>query len=193
MSRIAVALLTVVGTLAGLGVVGLLYVRETSLSARMEPGVLETRVARAVRSIAVPADVREQPNPVPASLDDLAEARVHYADHCAVCHGDDGSGDTAMGRGLWPKAPDMRRGPTQELTDGELFWIIENGIRFTGMPGWGTGTPDGEKASWQLVRFIRHLPDLSETELEEIGMLLPRSEADIRQEIEEERFLRGED
>ena len=82
---------------------------------------------------------------------------------------------------------------TQELSDGELFWIIENGIRFTGMPGWSTGTQEGEGASWHLVHFLRHLPDLSPPELEEIETLIPRSEAAIRQEIEEERFLRGED
>ena len=98
-----------------------------------------------------------------------------------------------MGQGMWPKAPDMRLPATQDLSDGELFWIIENGIRFTGMPGWGTGTPDGEAASWHLVHFIRHLPQLSEGELELMETLIPRSEADIRQEIAEERFLQGLD
>src|SRR5215204_5096493 len=83
---------------------------------------------------------------------------AHFADHCAVCHGNDGRGDTEMGRGLYPKAPDMRLDATQQLSDGELFYIIEHGIRFTGMPGWRTGTTAGEESSWHLVRFIRHLP-----------------------------------
>ncbi len=98
-----------------------------------------------------------------------------------------------MGQAMWPKSPDMRLFATQRLTDGELFWIIENGIRFTGMPGWGTRTPEGEAASWSLVHFIRHLPEIGAAELEEIDTLIPRSEADIRQEIEEERFLQGFD
>ena len=52
-----------------------------------------------------------------------------------------------MGRGLYPRAPDMRLAATQNLSDAELFYLIENGIRLTGMPGWGTGTKEGEKSS----------------------------------------------
>jgi mono/diheme cytochrome c family protein len=179
-------------TMAVLTAAGLLYVRSTGLVARADPGPIETRIARGVRSLAVPPDVRDRPNPLPADPG-FADARAHYADHCAVCHASDGSGQTEMGQGMWPKAPDMRLPATQDLSDGELFWIIENGIRFTGMPGWGTGTPDGEAASWHLVHFIRHLPQLSEGELELMETLIPRSEADIRQEIAEERFLQGLD
>jgi mono/diheme cytochrome c family protein len=193
MKTIIRVLLIALMTMAVLAGAGLLYVRETGLVARMEPGALETRIARGVRSVAVPPDLRERENPSSLSPELLADARAHYADHCAVCHANDGSGQTDMGQGMWPKAPDMRLAPTQDLTDGELFWIIENGIRFTGMPGWGTDTAEGEAASWHLVHFIRHLPEISQAELEEIETLIPRSEADIRQELEEERFLRGED
>jgi len=114
---------------------------------------------------------------------------AHYADHCASCHANDGSGDTAIGRGLYPKAPDMRRPATQDLSDGELFHVIEHGIRFTGMPGWRTGTASGEDSSWKLVQFIRHLPRLTDSEIEAMKALNPRSPEEIRQEIEEERFL----
>ncbi len=186
-------LLIVLLTMAGLATAGLLYVRNTGLVARAEPGLLETRVARGVRSLAVPQEASERPNPVPATPESLADGRAHYADHCAVCHASDGSGETEMGQGMWPKAPDMRLSATQELSDGDLFWIIENGIRFTGMPGWSTGTQEGEDATWYLVHFVRHLPDLSPAELEEMETLIPRSEAEIRQEIAEERFLLGED
>jgi hypothetical protein len=93
-----------------------------------------------------------------------------------------------MGRGLYPKAPDMRLDATQQLSDGELFYIIEHGIRFTGMPGWRNGTEAGEQ-SWQLVHFMRHLPKLTEAELETMKARNPRSPDEIRYEIEEERFL----
>lgn len=56
----------------------------------------------------------------------------------------------------------MRQSGTQDLADGEIFHIVKNGIRFTGMPGWG-GT---DEENWKLVLFIRHLPDLSAKELE---------------------------
>lgn len=193
MIRIVPLLLAVVATLAVLAGAGLLYVRTTGLTATSEAGRAETRLARAVRAFAVPREARERRNSVPASQEILAAGRAHYADHCAVCHGADGRGDTEMGRGLWPKAPDMRLSATQNLSDGEMFWIIENGIRFTGMPGWSAGTAEGEDATWHLVHFIRRLPDLDEAEVEEIRGLMPRSPAEIRQEIEAERFLRGDD
>jgi mono/diheme cytochrome c family protein len=122
----------------------------------------------------------------------MREGLEHFADHCAVCHANDGSGATDFGRSLFPPAPDLRADPTQGLTDGELFYIIENGIRFTGMPAFGTGAAEGEAESWKLVHFIRHLPRLTGEQRAHMETLNPRSPVEIRQEIEEERFLRGE-
>ena len=87
----------------------------------------------------------------------------------------------------------MRQTATQSLTDGELFYVIEHGIRFTGMPAWRTGTRSGEEASWQLVHVIRHLPKLTDVERERMKALIPRSPEEVRHEIEEERFLNGEE
>ena len=140
------------------GLLGGAYLVTTGLSARPEPGTLETVVARVVRGLVIRAHAGATSKPVPNSDAVIAEGREHFADHCAVCHANDGSGNTEMGRGLYPKAPDMRLPATQSLSDAELFYIIENGVRFTGMPGWSTGTKDGETASWHLVHFIRHLP-----------------------------------
>jgi hypothetical protein len=98
---------------------------------------------------------------------------------------------TDFGRGLFPPPPDLRASPTQQLTDGELFYIIENGVRFTGMPAFGTGTAPGEEESWKLVHFIRHLPQLTEPEADQMKGLNPRSPEEIRHEIEEEKFLSG--
>ena len=61
----------------------------------------------------------------------------------------------------------MRKAPTQDLTDGELFYIIENGVRLTGMPAWGDGSPQGETLTWQLVHFIRRMPKLTPEEIRE--------------------------
>ena len=123
----------------------------------------------------------------------IADGLAHFADHCAICHGNDGAGDTNYGKRLFPRSPDLRLPETQNLTDGELFHIIEQGIRFTGMPGFGDGTEEGVHASWHLVHFIRHLRDLTEDELASMEKLNPRPPAEVRQEIEEERFLLGLD
>jgi len=87
----------------------------------------------------------------------------------------------------------MRLARTQDLSDGELFYIIENGVRLTGMPAWGTGDPSGESASWHLVHFIRHLPELSEAELGEMDSFNPAPPAEVRQRLLEQQFLEGLD
>jgi mono/diheme cytochrome c family protein len=150
------------------GAVTFTYVRTTGLRALPEPGQLETRVARAVRGLAIPSDEKSRTNPFAGSADAMQEGLQHFAKYCAMCHGNNGSNEkTPIGHGLFPKPPDLREVPTQQLTDGELFYIIENGVRFTGMPAFGTGTRTeaGDRQTWQLVTFIRHLPSLTTAEL----------------------------
>ena len=137
------------------------YLRSRGFSAREKPNRIEAYLARKVRSLAVDPAVRDRRNPVEQSELSIAEGRDHFADHCAVCHGNDGSGRTMLGGNMYPPAPDMRE-ETQRLSDGEIFSIIQNGIRFTGMPGFG----GEDEENWKLVLFIRHLPELTGRELE---------------------------
>jgi mono/diheme cytochrome c family protein len=162
-------------------------------SAHAEPSRAEKMLARAMRHWATPQAVRERANPVPPTEEVLGQALGHYADHCAICHANDGGGDTAIGRGLYPRVPDMRGAATQSLTDGELFSIIEHGIRLTGMPGWGNGTAEGERESWGLVHFVRRLPKLSPDEIERMEALNPKTAEQWREEEEARRFLAGDD
>jgi mono/diheme cytochrome c family protein len=188
--RAFLLLLVVFGLVAG----ALAYtIGRNGLSTRTAPSAAEEALARSMRSFATPRAVRDAVNPVTRSKAVLDEALAHYADHCAVCHANNGSGETPIGQNLYPRAPDMRREPTQSLTDGELFSIIENGIRLTGMPAWGNGTPEGEQASWGLVHFIRHLPNLTQEELSRMEELNPKSLEQFREEEESRRFLAGED
>jgi mono/diheme cytochrome c family protein len=192
MKAVLRALLVLVVSAGILGGLAAYSIARRGLSTRVEPSRVEEVIARGMRRLATPAAVRAQRNPVELSPAVLEEALGHYADHCATCHGGDGAGDTEMGRGLYPKSPDMRADATQSLTDGELFSIIQNGIRLTGMPAWGTGTPEGEAASWGLVHFIRHLPALTPEELERMEELTPTSREQLRQEEDIRRFLAGE-
>jgi len=159
-------------------------------SAREQPSALENYLATSVRALAVPTRARNERNPFLPSPDVLAEARAHFADHCAICHANDGSGETEIGQNLYPKAPDMRLPRTQKLTDGELYYTIHNGIRLTGMPAWGADEKDDD--SWKLVLFIRHLPELTPREEREMESLNPKGPAENQEEQEEEQFLNGE-
>ena len=138
------------------------WISSHGFSARETPSSFEAFLARNARRLATPANARAMSNPVSRTELSIAEARDHFADHCAICHGNDGSGRTQINAGLYPPAPDMRERGTQQLSDGELFYIIRNGVRFTGMPGWG----GEDEENWKLVLFIRHLPKLTQKELE---------------------------
>jgi mono/diheme cytochrome c family protein len=191
MTPVLKALLLLGALTVVVGALGIWYFVSSGVSAREQPGLVEEFLGRRVRNMAIARRARSLTNPVEYSGEVIAEGRAHFADHCAICHANDGSGDTSIGRGMWPKPPDMRLSPTQQLSDGELFWIIENGVRFTGMPAWGSGTQEGEAASWHLVHFIRRLPKLTLEELEEMESLNPKPPAEIRQQIAEQEFLKG--
>src|SRR5579883_1887561 len=128
--------LAILAVIALLGMVAV-RLRRQGLSARSEPSALEQFAAGKVRRWAIPVAARRLPNPLPATHETLQQGKEHWADHCATCHANDGSGDTEMGRNLYPRAPDMRKPATQSLSDGELYYIIRNGVPLTGMPAWG--------------------------------------------------------
>ena len=162
------------------------------LSARGEPSSIEMLVATKARQFAVPSAYRQLRNPFSASPDDIRDGMEHFSDHCAACHANDGGGETLLGKGLYPKPPDMRRAETQNKSDGDLYYTIENGVRLSGMPAFGEEhSVGGDVETWHLVLFIRHLPQITSEELDEMKALNPKTEADRTEEQQEEEFLKG--
>src|SRR5712692_802417 len=186
MTKRTVALSVITLGVAGAAAFGWVTIRR-GFSARDKPSALEAYVAKTVRELSIPASERDAKNPFAPTPEVLSEARAHFADHCAICHGNDGSGKTEIGQNLYPKAPDMRQSETQNLTDGQMYSIIHNGIRLTGMPAWGG--PDRDDNSWRLVLFIRHLPQMTPQEMKEMEQFNPKSAADRSEEEDEQRFL----
>lgn len=186
-------LIIVIGVGAAAAAAGVLLIAGRGFSAREEPTAVEAFAARRLRSLAMPRAARNERNPVAPLPEVLSEAMAHFADHCAFCHGNDGSGDTPIGRGLYPKAPDMRRAETQNLTDGEIYYIIQNGIRLTGMPAFGQDTAGPDLDSWKLVHFIRHLPNITVEEVQQMKSMNPKSPQEWLEEEAMRRFLEGDD
>jgi len=192
--RGAVGLAAIVAAVAGsLFAFAVVPILMHGISARDRPTRMEEMIARRMRHYATPRSARSVANPVPVSAEVTARALAHFADHCATCHGNDGRGDTVIGRGLYPKAPDMTLPATQDLSDGELFAIIEHGVRLTGMPAWGTPSADDDTESWELVHLIRRLPHLTQAEIEGMKALNPRTRAEWEEEDAERKFLEGGD
>jgi mono/diheme cytochrome c family protein len=183
-------LLVLISLAIFVGAYGVLLVRR-GFSAREQPSALEATLVRATRRMATPRAMKDATNPFAATPEILQEARRHFADHCATCHANDGSGQTEIGQNLYPKAPDMRLAATQNLTDGEIYSIIHDGIRLSGMPAWGPASEARDDDSWKLVLFIRHLPVLASDEIKDMQMYNPKSEVDRREEEQEQEFLNG--
>ena len=179
--------------IAVLAVVMLIRTTRHGFSALDEPTAVEAFMARTMRRLSVPSDLRGRRNPLPVTPEILSEGRDHFADHCATCHGNDGKGQTAMGQKFYPRVPDMTSEDTQSQSDGELFATIENGIRLTAMPAFGNGTAESARGSWALVHFIRHLPAITEEELAAMEKMNHKPHAEWERLREEETFLSGEE
>ncbi len=191
MKRSAMRVVTLILLLmvAGLGIYAYRVILR-GFSAREEPGAMEAALATSARSMAIPARYKSMKNPVTATPEVVREGMEHWADHCATCHANNGSGDTMYGKTMYPRPPDMRRDRTQNLSDGELYSVIKDGVRLTGMPAFGD-PGDDDIDSWKLVVFIRHLPTLTEREQMEMEKLNPKSPQEMQEEMEEEQFLSG--
>jgi mono/diheme cytochrome c family protein len=190
MRRRTLIVIAIGAVLLLVGVAAVASMVRSGLSAHDQPTAMEAFMAGTVRRWAVPSDLCGAKNPVPVNAEILAEGRAHFADHCAGCHGNDGKGG-GMGSQMYPRTPDMTLPATQSRSDGELFAVIENGVRLTGMPGFGSGTAASANGSWSLVHFIRHLPELTSEELAAMEKLNPKSPEEWQQVEEEEAFLAG--
>jgi mono/diheme cytochrome c family protein len=153
---------------------GLTLVRR-GFSALATPSAIEVFAATTARKLAVPSSYRELRNPITPSTENIRGGMEHFAYHCSPCHSNDGSGHTVYGKGLYPKPPDLRAAATQNKSDGELYYTIENGVRLSGMPAFSEAhTPE---KTWRLVLFIRHLPQITPEELNEMKALNPKRQA----------------
>ena len=184
----SLALLALVVVAAGYGI----SLTRRGFSARETPSAVEKFTATIARKLAVPSSYRQLRNPFSPSKENVQAGMEHFSDHCATCHANDGGGDTLFGKGLYPKPPDMRTAETQNKSDGELYYTIENGIRLSGMPAFGEEhSVGGDAETWRLVLFIRHLPQITSEELAEMKGLNPKTEADRAEEQQEQEFLNG--
>lgn len=138
--------------------------RTHGLVADRAPGPLETAVARRLVVLSIPASAQRLSNPNPAAGDAWRDGAAHFQEHCAVCHGQDGRGRSEIGPKMYPPVPDLSSPGIQAMSDGALFAVIQNGVRWTGMPAFRSEhTPE---ETWKLVSFVRRVPRLTAADLE---------------------------
>ena len=133
------------------------------LDALQEPGYLETVLATKAKHLLVRWSSREGIPPAPADLQaSIGEGDKLYATDCSMCHGFDGHTSSDTGRWMYPRASDLTSPAVQGYSDRELFWIVKNGIRLSGMPAFGK--VESDEHIWNLVHYVRTLPDHRESE-----------------------------
>jgi predicted CXXCH cytochrome family protein len=154
----ALVIVVVIGAIFG----GLLIWRGFRASAT--PPAWEAALARSVRNLAIPRHERGEKIPFEGTPEVTQQGRALFLTQCAACHGVDGSGKTAVGLNLYPRVPDLRAAATQDLSDGEIHYVIENGVQLTGMPAWGNAHGESSGNSWKLVLYIRSLRPLGKRE-----------------------------
>jgi mono/diheme cytochrome c family protein len=133
-----------------------------NVAATQPPSSFEKRFAGVALDRSVAKRAPDKKNPFAGNPEALARGMGEYREMCVMCHGAPGVDASAIGDGLNPPAPDLTLPKVQARTDGELFWIVSNGIRMTGMPGFGP--THKEETIWKVVAFVRHLPELSKDE-----------------------------
>jgi mono/diheme cytochrome c family protein len=188
--KIAIGLLLLVIGALVVGAYMMHNMMQHGFSTRTEPMQMENALATTIRGGAIPSRYKTMKNPVAATPEVTHEGMAHWADHCAACHANTGSGNTMYGKTMYPRPPDMRQKDTQEMSDGELYYTIKNGVRLSGMPAFGD-PGDDDVDSWKLVAFIRHLPTLSDQEEMEMEHLNPKSPEEMQEQMDEDRFLNG--
>jgi mono/diheme cytochrome c family protein len=148
--------------LVALGAAAVLWTGSFNVAASAAPGKLEESLARMAIDRAVARRAPKTANPMAASPDALRVGLSHYRENCLGCHGASGVDAAEYGQGLNPPAPDLSLPRVLRRTDGELYWIVSNGLRMTGMPAFSP--THNEEELWKMVAFVRHLPELSADE-----------------------------
>lgn len=127
-------------------------------TADKHPSQEETSLANAAKDVAIPLEAGKMKNPQPETEEIVRQGQEVFLGSCAQCHAVDGRGDTNIGHNMAPPAMDLTSSHVQHWSDAELFWIIQNGVRLTGMPAWKSSISDDD--TWKLARFVHNLPRL---------------------------------
>jgi mono/diheme cytochrome c family protein len=121
-----------------------------------KPGAMESEMAKDVKH-KITVGGKNTPNPIAATPENIKDGQEHFGHHCGICHGLDGEATgVPFAQKMSPPIPSLSSSDVQEYKDGQLKWIIENGINPSGMPSW-KGTLSDEEM-WKIVNFMRHLP-----------------------------------
>lgn len=121
-----------------------------------QPGSFEKSVAKKIKT-KITVRGKGEKNPLPITEANIHKGQVNFSNYCLVCHGLDGQNTgVPFADRMYPPVPLLSSAEVQDYTDGQLKWVIENGIGPSGMPA-SRGILSDEEI-WTIVQYIRHLP-----------------------------------
>lgn len=145
-----------------------------------EPGKVESKTMKTLKH-KLTVGGKDVPNPIPPSAENIADGQEHFGHHCSICHGLDGQGTgVPFAAKMSPPVPDLSSKDVQDYADGQLQWVIENGLDPSGMPAWKGILSDEEM--WKIVDFIRHLPVKGSLGIPDV----------YKEELEQHKRMQGE-
>jgi thiosulfate dehydrogenase len=154
-SFLAGIVLTLIAVLAG----GYWYVKKgyVNFGADQEPSFLEKHLGMAAVDASTDRRAPDVKNPVSPTEENLVAGAQLYLNHCAGCHGVPSNRESQFGKSFYPTVPGFFK-DTPDMPENQNFYVIEHGIRWTGMPGWNQTLSDGQV--WQLVTFLSNIEKL---------------------------------
>jgi len=154
---------TIVVLLAG----GFFYLKKGYMNTQADipPGAIERKLAMGAVDASTERHAPEAKNPIAATEQNLAEGARLYLNHCAGCHGIPSNRESQFGKSFNPPVPQFFS-DAPDMPENENFYITKHGIRFSGMPAWGTTL--NETQIWMLVTFLSNVDKLPPSALKEL-------------------------
>ncbi len=173
--KIVTTTLGIIITLAILALFAMMYTGAFNVATGWQDPSLVRWVLVATRESSIERRAQAIQAPVLDGVNRIENGFRGYREMCVICHGTPGGKPSPLAKGLNPEPPDLSEDEDQ-MSDAELFWVIKNGIRMTGMPAWGPSHSDAEL--WDIVAFVKTLPNMSAADYLALDRRLPPSHGD---------------
>lgn len=149
-------------------VIGFAYSGLFNVSAQWDDPAILHWLLESTREASIEARAENIKSPVLGNATQIKNGFRSYREMCAICHTPPGGTDSPVKQGLNPSPPDLAATEEHAMSNAELFWVIKNGIRMTGMPAWGPTHDDAE--IWDIVAFVKALPSIDAAEYERLNV-----------------------
>ncbi|GAB3684439.1 c-type cytochrome [Salinisphaera aquimarina] len=165
--KTVLATLVVSGLVIGLAAAGVVYSGAYNVGANAKHWPITHWVLTAAVHHSVEQHAADIKAPELGSEQQLLAGAANFDAMCSGCHEPPGAKPSVAAQGMYPRPPNLAHAG-KEMSPGEIYWVIKNGIKASGMPAWGAS--HGDEEMWAMTAFIQQLPDMSKTDYDRLLM-----------------------